>query len=177
MAKTVPRGDVVENVACYKLHHPTVMQEGTRLFPGVAGVLRRLDEIGLILGVCSNKPRPFTLALLDHLGISGRFRVVVGPEDVPRPKPAPDMLILAMKRLGMDASEVLFVGDMVVDIETARAAGVSVWIVPTGSDERGTLENWVPDRLLASLEEIPMLLAMSPANCPSAPAKNKLGQK
>ena len=42
------------------------------------------------------------------------------------------MLVAALRRLGVSAAESLYVGDMTVDIETARAAGVKVWVVPTG---------------------------------------------
>jgi HAD superfamily hydrolase (TIGR01509 family) len=47
------------------------------------------------------------------------FQVVVGPEDVPRLKPAPDMLRVALARLDVAPQEALYVGDMVVDVETA----------------------------------------------------------
>ena len=43
---------------------------------------------------------------------------------------------------------------MTVDIETARAAGVTVWVVPTGSDDRAALTAARPDRLLERLVEI-----------------------
>ena len=58
----------------------------------------------------------------------------------------------------MAATEALYVGDMVVDIETARGAGVRVWVVATGSNDRATLEAGRPDRLLGSLRELPGLL-------------------
>jgi phosphoglycolate phosphatase len=48
----------------------------------------------------------------------------------------------------------LYVGDMVVDIETARGAGVAVWVVPTGSNDRATLEAARPDRVLRDLFEL-----------------------
>jgi HAD superfamily hydrolase (TIGR01509 family) len=107
--------------------------------------------LGIMQGVCSNKPRLFTRKLLDHLGLGDVFEVVIGPEDVPRPKPAPDMLLAGMKRLGVTPSETLYVGDMVVDIETARRAGVRVWVTPTGSEERAALEAARPDRLADDL--------------------------
>jgi phosphoglycolate phosphatase len=69
------------------------------------------------------------------------------------------MLQEALLRLGVGPSEALYVGDMVVDIQTARAAGVTAWVVPTGSDERMTLQKAHPDRLLEGLEELPRLLA------------------
>src|SRR5437870_6574403 len=61
-------------------------------------------------------PCPFhTLSLHDALPI-------FGPEDVARPKPAPDMLRAALAWLRVPAAEALYIGDMVVDIETALAA-------------------------------------------------------
>src|SRR5262249_50485781 len=99
-------------------------------------------------------------------GLAPMIDVVLGPEDVARPKPAPDMLLLGLERLQINAAEALYIGDMVVDIETARAAGVAVWVVPTGSNDRATLEAGRPDRLLESLQELPSLLAK---NCRAFP--------
>src|SRR5205823_4915349 len=144
--------------AAYKTHHVTVMRDGTRLLPGAVDALHALHGAGVRLGVCSNKPVAFTRDLLDFLGVAALFDAVLGPEDVPSPKPAPDMLRAALRRLDVAADETLYVGDMVVDIRTARAAGVRVWVVPTGSDERATLEAAQPDRLLEGLAELPGLL-------------------
>jgi len=107
-----------------------------------------------LLAVCSNKKVAFTRALLDSLGLAPFFDVVLGPDDVPRPKPAPDMLLTALRRLGVSADEALYVGDMDVDVQTARAAGLPVWVVPTGSADRATLEAARPDRLIDGLAEL-----------------------
>jgi phosphoglycolate phosphatase-like HAD superfamily hydrolase len=89
------------------------------------------------------------------------FDVVLGPEDVARPKPAPDMLLDALARLGVAGADVLYVGDMTVDVETARAAGVAVWVVPTGSDDIEALRGARPDRLLRDLHELAAALTPS----------------
>jgi 2-phosphoglycolate phosphatase len=151
---TVPAGDVAANVAAYRAHHPAVMASLTVLLPDAAKLLKRLHGLGKSVGLCSNKPRDFSRALLDHLGVADCFRAVLGPEDVARPKPAPDMLLHALAVLGAAAEEVLYIGDMTVDIQTARAAGIAVWVVPTGSEERAALEHAGPDRLLAGLSEM-----------------------
>jgi phosphoglycolate phosphatase len=151
---TVPGGEVAEDVAAYRAHHPSVLHSGTRLMPGAAQVLRSLHERGLRLGICSNKPVDFTRDLLHFLGVAAYVEVVLGPEDVAQPKPAPDMLLAALKRLGMDKDEALYVGDMGVDVQTARAAGVRVWIVPMGSDEPAAIYRAAPDRVLADLFEL-----------------------
>lgn len=149
----VPGTDVVEDAARYRAHHPSVLRSGTTLLPGVADVLPALKRLGLRLGVCSNKPSRFTRELVRILNLEV-FDVVLGPEDVPRLKPAPDMLEEAMRRLEVSAAEALYVGDMVIDIQTARAANVPVWVVPTGSEERDALEAARPDRILQIMSEL-----------------------
>jgi 2-phosphoglycolate phosphatase len=151
---TVPGGNLDRDVASYRAHHPSVMRNGTRLLPGVADTLHVLKTAGFDLAVCSNKPRDFTRELLGYLGLGPLIEVAVGPEDAPKIKPAPDMLLIALKQLQVSPAEALYVGDMVVDIETARAAGVTVWVVPTGSDEPSTLQAAKPDRLLGSFREL-----------------------
>jgi 2-phosphoglycolate phosphatase len=154
LAETVGVGDSAANVEAYRTHHPTVMCELTYLLPGAAQTLRGLKERGLLTGICSNKPAAFTHKLVVTLGIASWLDVLLGPEDVGRHKPAPDTLLAAMERLGVSAAQTLYVGDMGVDVQTARAAGVSVWVVPTGSDSVAALDRAGPDRRLCALEEI-----------------------
>lgn len=156
---TCPVGDMAAKVAAYRAHHPSVLREGTRLLPGVYDTLQALHRRGLRLAVCSNKPVAFTKELLVILAIQDFFNVVLGPEDVGLPKPAPNMLLTALARLHIRADEALYVGDMTVDIQTARAAGVTVWIVPTGSDEIGVLREAKPDRLLGQMSDLLSLIA------------------
>jgi phosphoglycolate phosphatase len=159
LAQTVGRGESSANVAAYRAHHPTIMRQLTQLFPGTAETLAALKARGLQLGICSNKPVAFSRDLVVYLGVAGSLDLVLGPEDVGRHKPAPDMLLIAMKKLGVQASQTLYVGDMTVDIETARAAGAWVWVVPTGSDPAERLDAARPDRRLRDLRELGELLA------------------
>ena len=154
LAHTVPVGGPDANTAAYRAHHPSVLHSGTQLLPGAAELLRLLHGRGLRLGVCSNKPVAFTRELVKHLGLAPLLDAVLGPEDVARPKPAPDMLLAALQRLGVGAPEALYVGDMSVDVQTARAAGVAVWVVSTGSEERGALVDAAPDGLFSDLGEM-----------------------
>jgi phosphoglycolate phosphatase len=154
LAHTLPGLDPTKALAEYKAHHPSVLRSGTRLLPGVAATLAELSSSGFKLGVCSNKPKPFTSTLLDILDIARFFKAVIGPEDAPKPKPAPDMLIAALDALGVSAARALYVGDMTVDIETARAAGARVWVIATGSDGHEALAAAHPDRLLGNFREL-----------------------
>jgi 2-phosphoglycolate phosphatase len=158
LERLVPGAQIVTDLAAYKAHHPSVLHSGTHLLPGVAETLVALLRDGYQLAVCSNKLRAFTIDLLEYLKLADLFCVVIGPEDAPRLKPAPDMLLAALTQLRVRESEALYVGDMVVDIETARAAGVTIWSIATGSDTPQALCEAKPDRLLTDFQQLIGLL-------------------
>jgi phosphoglycolate phosphatase len=165
MRTLVPTAPPADAVAAYREHHPTVMVEGTRLFPGVADTLAELRRRGYRMAVCSNKAVRFTRALVDALGLGPVFREVLGPEDVGRPKPDPAMLVEGIRRLGAAASEAVYVGDMAVDVHTGQAAGVPVWLVLGGATGTEDATAAGPDRVLAEFHELLELLpAVSPAD-------------
>lgn len=157
LAHAVGTGDPQANLAAYWTHHPTVVRDKTVLLPGAREALIGLRQKGVRLGVCSNKPIDFTREIMEALEVGPLFDVVLGPEDTGSHKPAPDMINLAMKRLAATPAETVYVGDMNIDIQTARAAGVAVWVVPTGSDSVEDLRQGQPDRVLAGLHELPAL--------------------
>lgn len=145
------------DLASYRGHHPSVMLEKTVLLPGAGEALETLHRLGKRLALCSNKPRAFSQALLKHLDIQRFFSSVLGPEDVARIKPAPDMLLCALGHLDVSPAEALYIGDMTVDIQCARAAGVTVWVVATGSDDMGALEAAGAERILTGMDELAKL--------------------
>lgn len=158
LADCVPGTDIAVDADRYREHHPSVLRSGTRLLPGCADAMKTLHAAGMRLGICSNKPARFTRELITILGLDVHFTLALGPEDVPNIKPAPDMLLEGMRRFGASPTQTLYLGDMVVDIRTARAAGVPVWVLPTGSETREALLAATPDRLLESLAELPALV-------------------
>jgi phosphoglycolate phosphatase len=168
MERTVGGSDSEADLVKYRAHHPKVMNELTHLMPDTADTLAKLRGWGIRLGVCSNKPRTFTVQLLGRLGLGDVFSVVIGPEDVAHIKPAPDMLRLAMSRLGLTPAETLYVGDMCVDIDTARAAGVRVFVVTTGSDGPVALRSGGADRVLNHLGELPEILRADKSGGPAS---------
>ncbi|MSU77633.1 MAG: HAD family hydrolase [Gemmataceae bacterium] len=158
---TIPGCRLSDDLPAYRVHHPTVMGPMTRLLPGAAELLIAIKHAQKRIGLCSNKPRIFSQELLVHLRIAELFDVVLGPEDVSMPKPSPEMLLRAMERMSLPRDEVLYVGDTTVDIQTARSAGVTVWVLPTGSEPRHVLEQARPDRLLENLHDMRMELTDS----------------
>jgi HAD superfamily hydrolase (TIGR01509 family) len=100
-------------------------------FPGTKSVLEELSSRGVSLGVASNRQRPGHP--LKAVGLAGYFRSVVGMDDVPNGKPAPDMLLKSMADLGGTLENTLYVGDTADDMAAAKDAGIRSVGLTTGN--------------------------------------------
>ena len=82
----------------------------------------------------------------------------IGAGQVPNPKPAPDMLLLAMEKLGASPECTVYVGDTDLDVAAGVAAGVRVVALTTSTDEK-TLRRAGAWRVCAAPSELEGLLA------------------
>ena len=128
----------------------------TQLYPGVPGCLDTLEAQGRGLGICTNKPEAPTRAVLAHLEITDRFRVMVGGDTLPVRKPEPDPLKAAILR--MEARDVVFVGDSEVDAETAQRAGVPFALYTEGY-RRSPVEDMPHDAKFDDFAQLPEIVA------------------
>jgi len=90
--------------------------------PHLGDVLARLS-IDYPLAVATNRGTSIE-PILSHFGFASFFHTVVSSKDVAKPKPAPDMLLLASQRLGFSPENCLFVGDSELDQKAAEGANV-----------------------------------------------------
>jgi phosphoglycolate phosphatase len=159
VTKAVGAENLAEGVRLFRERYEAVGIESTRLLPGAERVTRSLFENGIGLAIVSNKPARFTRPLLEAFGLSGRFGFIAGPDDGFPPKPAPHMVFMALGTLGVAGRDAVFVGDMPVDIATARAAQTPIVALPTGSATREELLACSPDAIVENLEGLlPLLL-------------------
>jgi len=148
IAEAVGPEHVENGVRLFRESYGGLCEKQTSLLPTVKETLEELDRRGYMMGIASNKPSYFARPILQALEIDHLFEEVLGPNDVGKPKPDPEMLELILMRFGLSPDEVLYVGDMTLDIEVARRAAVSIYALPTGSASRETLLEAGPDRLL-----------------------------
>ena len=121
-------------------------------------MLSRLRAAGIGLAIASSRSS-FTLApLLRDMGLDGTFDVIVCGDGVKHPKPAPDAVLEVLRRMDVPAAEALVVGDMPVDIEMGRAAGVRTCGVLWGNATREQLAAAGADFIAASMEDIVAML-------------------
>ena len=119
----------------------THMTVNTVLFPETEEVLRELKGRGKRIGLISTKYRYRILELLNLVFPEGLIDIIVGCEDVVEAKPSPEGINLAIDRLGCRRGEVLYIGDSLVDSETALRGGVDFFGVLHGATTREELES------------------------------------
>lgn len=115
-------------------HYAAHICDGTRLFPGIAEALDRVEEAGARVAVCTNKAEALTMKLLGALGWSDRFAAIVGGDTLPVRKPNPAPLLEVVARAG--GGRAVLVGDSITDADTARAAGLPFVAVGFGYSDR-----------------------------------------
>ena len=137
-------------LAIYRPHHAKALeaQGAVKLLPGARGILKFLKGKRYKLAVASNRPAKFTRIILKVLGVLKFFDAVICADNVGRPKPYPDILWAIAKRLGLKLQEVLYVGDMTIDVNCARRAGMRMVAVATGSSSRKELKDLKPWRII-----------------------------
>jgi len=96
--------------------------------------LSNLQARGYSLAVASNSIRPTVEVMMDRAHLSPYLSATISNEDVSRPKPDPEMYLVACERLGVEPSETLVVEDNEHGIQAALASGASVMVVRDPSE-------------------------------------------
>ncbi|MFN7685831.1 MAG: HAD family hydrolase [Oligoflexia bacterium] len=119
---TIGRQELLEEVLqLYRLKLSTEVAE----VPGAAEAVRRLSK-DFTIAVVSGSYRDEIEQALQGLGVRREVSLVLGAEDYPRSKPEPDGYLLALKRLGYHAGEVLVFEDSEPGMASGLAAGARV---------------------------------------------------
>jgi phosphoglycolate phosphatase len=153
----VPTNRVPECVTVYRSLFPT-HSASVRLFPGARACLHELTELGVPMTIVSSRGRTSLLELVRHFEISNYFAAILGEEDVPRKKPAPDLVLAIAQTLGVATDRILVVGDTTYDIEMGHAAGAFTCAVTYGNHAWSHLIHARPHHRLDSLAALVELL-------------------
>jgi phosphoglycolate phosphatase len=132
--------------------------DNTKTYPYVKETLSKLGDRHK-KAVISNKREGFSREILEGLGISQFFEVVLGSDSVTEQKPSPVPLLEVMKRFGVTKDETVMIGDSGYDIQAAKAAGVKVIAVTYGFRPRENLKDadYIIDRFDDILNILPAL--------------------
>lgn len=106
--------------------------------PGVRVLLNRLKRDGYRLAIATMAAGVVANTVLAHNRIDALFDQVLAVDDVTNPKPDPEILVLAARRLDVEQSRCLYVGDSFHDLEAAAAVGMPFVLADTGLYVDGT---------------------------------------
>lgn len=150
--ETVDEKSVEKGIQVYKDFYSRHMLDHSRLYDGVREFLEYFH--GRRQAVITNKPNPFSVQMLETLGVAGYFFAIIdGHSGYPK-KPAPDAILSFMERDKVEAEAVLLVGDSPIDIETGRNAGVEVAGVSHGFSPPRELESAKPHYFVENFQQL-----------------------
>ena len=126
-----------------------------RTYPILPGVLEFITEAkagGRKLAIASSSPRSWVIGHLSRLELVPYFDDILTAEDVLQVKPAPDLYLLALSRLGLTPAEAVVFEDSPNGILAANAAGIHCIAVP--NEITATLDISHADVIVNSFTEL-----------------------
>jgi phosphonatase-like hydrolase len=131
--------------------------------PGALQVLRQLRAAGVKVCLTTGFAPSTRDALLQGLGWATEIDLALSPVDVGRGRPAPDLILGAMARLGVDDPlAVAVVGDTVSDLQAGNAAGAGMVVgVLSGAHDAATLGAAAPTAVIADVTGLIILLGQA----------------
>jgi N-acetyl-D-muramate 6-phosphate phosphatase len=104
----------------------------TRAFSQVPELVQALEQGGLKWAVVTNKSERFALPLTAQMPLFANASTVVGGDTTPHPKPHPAPLLEAARRIGVNPSQCIYVGDDERDVVAGKAAGMRTVVAMYG---------------------------------------------
>lgn len=141
----------------YRIEYRKVRDHLTKAYEGVEEMLIKLKELGLKIGIVSNKGRSGIDHGLDMFQMAEWIDISISKNDVTIPKPDPEGIFAALEGLGGSRTEVdktIFVGDSVHDIESGKRAGCKTILVGWTLLPLETFKETAPDYIAESPETL-----------------------
>ncbi len=152
----VPRG--VQDA--FESRYDEICCEESKVLADVELTLEELQKLGVEKAVCTNKPTSFSKKILAFLNLAPYFRDIVGPDVAGARKPDAQHVLRTLESTQCPPAEALFVGDMPIDVHAARASGIDVAVVPTGSSSAEQLRASHPDHYLDRFSDLLKIVAL-----------------
>ncbi len=123
----------------FKEHYDKHNQDLTKPYDGIIELMKKLKQHGIKMAIVSNKVSS-AVAMLWEKYFDGLAEIAIGDEPGRNRKPAPDSCEIALKRLGVEKADAVYIGDSEVDMATAQNTGVNCITVLWGFRDRDFLE-------------------------------------
>lgn len=154
IAEFFDKKDRKKALAVYRDHHRRSLLRYSKLKPYAKHMLYNLRRKDKILSVASNRPKHYTLILLNKLKIKRYFDSIYCADQPKSLKPAPKMLNSTLERFKIEKNDAVYVGDMAIDLETAKRAGIDAIFTKGGSSSLKEVKKYRNKKVISGLREI-----------------------
>ncbi len=145
-------------IECFLRHYESLTGTLAKPYPDVIEGLSQLHETGYKLALVTNKQTNLAQRLLKQFSIDRLFQLVIGGDMMVHKKPHPWSVLHACHHLDVPTERAVMVGDSDNDVEAAKAARVTAWVVPYGYSGQRRIDELGADRVLSGFREVTSLL-------------------
>lgn len=121
---------------------------------GSLDIVRKLRDAGFKTAILTNNGRPALDKIMKQIPLQENFDLIQTRHESPKPKPFPDGLLKVTSELGVGRSEVVYIGDALIDGTAATRAGIEFWGVTTGETTADALHDAGASKVFSSLEGV-----------------------
>jgi len=146
--------DIDEALRIYRLHHKKSLRKYSRFKPHAKGLLVFLRKNAKKTAIASNRPRHFTNIIISTLKMGRLVDYILCGDEIRSYKPKPKILNMIVRKFGADKKDAIFVGDMNIDMETAKRAKMDAIFIRGGSSSLADIKKYRNKKVIKSLKEM-----------------------
>ena len=150
----IPAERVDEAVLLYRALFFDYAPQHIIIFDGVKETLAAFRDKGLRLAIATSRSSNSLDVILTTHGLDGCFPERVTADQGIKAKPAPDMVLHLLRKMGLRPEETLVVGDTTFDLEMGKGAGCLTAGVSYGNHSREQLSTVQPDWIVDRFDEL-----------------------
>ena len=152
-----PDSKVKEVLEVYAPYYDSHCRIKTAPYDGIVALMQKLRAQGCRLAVISNKQDSAVKPLAQSY-FPGLLEIAVGESATVRRKPNPDAVLSALRQLGVEREDAVYVGDTEVDVATARNAGLDIAAVTWGFRTHAQVAETGAENVFDTVEELEKFL-------------------
>jgi len=141
--------EVEETLRIFRPHHKISLVKHSHIRRGAKGMLKALKKRKYKLAVASNRPKKFSNILLRHLKLLNYFDIVHCAKGKNDFKPSPKLLLDVMRKLKVRKEDTAYMGDMAIDVEAGKRAGIKAIAITGGSSPKSALKQAKPFKIVS----------------------------
>ncbi len=154
IARFFKEKDALRAVDIYRSQHKKDLLEFSKLLPGTKEVLSILKRKGKLLAIASNRPKYYTQIIVQELKIKRYFDIILCADELNSLKPEPRILNAIIKDFKAMKNEAVYIGDMDIDLETAKRAKVDAVFIKNGSSTLAEVKKYKNKKTISRLGEL-----------------------